>query len=458
MSPAVIVGRKVRSLLNKLTMENFDSISDQIVTWVNLSEKEKDARTLFRVVKLIFEKAINEADWNEICARLCRKIMEMISPKVQDEHIWNSEGKPFTGGQLFRIHLLIRCQEDFEHRWVAKETTACAAAAKASDGEAVKATNERKGNKSEPCADECYAAQKAKRQCLGLTKFICELFRRQMLTERIVHECVKKLLGNVEVPEEQEIKSLCQLLKTVGQLLDVPKARACMDLYFQGMRNLCESPNVCPRMRFMLLDVIELRDQKWQPRNVVNALTMLAAVDEATAKQKSAQETQAFQRQLSTSRDGSEQGAEHNAEQVSDGWAVTGAPGGSQPRPSGEAHELLHFGEISKGAQRVVGPSDVFAGRKDNRHESQTRTNSPSAKFSRLSQNPELVVEPKPSQTSNWRRSTPGDKPKPVPQRKKLQLLPRVILAPGETLVATSDVEAEGMSGAQMSERMPRRL
>ncbi|KAI6163435.1 armadillo-type protein [Pisolithus thermaeus] len=439
-------------------MENFDSVSDQIVAWANKSENEQDGRTLFQVTKVIFEKAIDEADWSEICARLCQKIMETISPKVQDDYIKTTEGKPIAGGQLFRKYLLSLCQEGFERGWVSKDITACVAAAKASGDEAIKAANERDGDESEFYSDEYYVVQKAKRQGLGLIKFICELFKLRMLTQRVIHRCVRKLLDNAENPQEEEVESLCQLLRTVGRLLDVPKARPHMDLYFQRMRELCESPDVNPRIQLMLQDVIELRDQKWQPRNVVNALTMLAAVDEATAKQKSAQETQAFQRQLSTSRDGSEQGAEHNAEQVSDGWAVTGAPGGSQPRPSGEAHELLHFGEISKGAQRVVGPSDVFAGRKDNRHESQTRTNSPSAKFSRLSQNPELVVEPKPSQTSNWRRSTPGDKPKPVPQRKKLQLLPRVILAPGETLVATSDVEAEGMSGAQMSERMPRRL
>ncbi|OBZ69266.1 hypothetical protein A0H81_10699 [Grifola frondosa] len=41
-----VVDRKVRGLLNKLTMERFDSISDQIITWANRSEKEKDGRML----------------------------------------------------------------------------------------------------------------------------------------------------------------------------------------------------------------------------------------------------------------------------------------------------------------------------------------------------------------------------------------------------------------------------
>lgn len=255
-----LVDRKVRALLNKLTMEKFDSISDQIIAWANRSENEKDGRTLIQVIRLVFEKATDEAAWSEMYARLCRKMMEKISPEVQDDGIRNSEGKPIAGGQLFRKYLLNRCQEDFERGWVAKETTAAAAAAKASDDQAIKAANEKKGgDESELYSEEYYAAQKAKRQGLGLIKFIGELFKLQMLTERIMHECVKKLLGNVENPEEEEIESLCQLLKTVGQQLDVPKARAHMDVYFTRMKELCKSLNVSPRMQFMLQVTTDVR-------------------------------------------------------------------------------------------------------------------------------------------------------------------------------------------------------
>lgn len=250
------VDRKVKGLLNKLTMEKFDSISDQIIAWANKSEKEKDGRTLIQVIRLVFEKATDEATWSEMYARLCRKMMEQISPSVQDDGIKNAEGKPITGGQLFRKYLLNRCQEDFERGWVAKEATAAAAATKAMEDQAAKAANEKTkdGDNEEVVlySDEYYAAQKAKRQGLGLIKFIGELFKLQMLTERIMHECVKKLLGNVENPEEEEIESLCKLLTTVGAILDTPKARAHMDVYFSRMKELTKSQNVSSRMQFML--------------------------------------------------------------------------------------------------------------------------------------------------------------------------------------------------------------
>ncbi|KIK31363.1 hypothetical protein PISMIDRAFT_54226, partial [Pisolithus microcarpus 441] len=96
--------------------------------------------------------------------RLCHEMMETISPKVQDDGIKNAKGKPITGGQLFCRYLLHQCQEDFEHGW------------------------------SEPYSDEYYVAQKAKCQGFSLIKFTGELFKLLMLTEHIMHECVKKLL------------------------------------------------------------------------------------------------------------------------------------------------------------------------------------------------------------------------------------------------------------------------
>ncbi|KAF8271193.1 armadillo-type protein [Lactarius quietus] len=266
-----VVERTVKALLNELTMERFDSISDQIIAWANKSEEEKDGRTLIQVTRLIFERATDDATISELCARLCRKMMERISPRVQDDGIKNFQGKPFAGSNLFRKYLLNRCQEDFELGWVAKEATAAAAASKAAADLAIKEANEKTkgGEESELYSDEYYAAAKAKRRGLGLIRFVGELFKVQMVTERIMHECIKALFGNAENPEEEEIESLCMLLTTVGSLLDTPKARSFLDVYFSRMRALTKNKNVNARMVIMLQDVIELRKRKWNPRDAV---------------------------------------------------------------------------------------------------------------------------------------------------------------------------------------------
>ncbi|KAI0669667.1 hypothetical protein C8Q78DRAFT_1041469 [Trametes maxima] len=459
-----VVDRKVRALLNKLTMERFDSISDQIIAWANRSEKEQDGRTLIQVIRLVFEKATDEATWSEMYARLCRKMMEQISPNVRDDGIKNAEGKPIAGGQLFRKYLLNRCQEDFERGWVAKEATAAAAATKATEDQAAKAAAEdSKDGESALYSDEYYAAQKAKRQGLGLIKFIGELFKLQMLTERIMHECVKKLLGNVENPEEEEIESLCKLLTTVGRILDTPKARAHMDVYFSRMKELCKSPNVNSRMQFMLQDVIELRDRQWIPRNQAAAPTTIAALREQMEKEKVAQEKDAMNRTLSMSRGGSRRGGDRGEHQQvgPDGWAVAGGPA---TRQASKAGDLSQFGKINKSAPMTFGPSSIFQKDKTKSREPTLSRQGSTNMFSMLSANPEIAAEVTSAKSSRppSRKSSidlgSGGAPEAAPQRKRLQLLPRTKpledkseSTPAGSTAGSDDEGAESTTGGSMS-------
>jgi translation initiation factor 4G len=246
----VYVDRKVKSLLDDLTMENFESISQQILEWINRSVNESDGRTMIQIITLVIDKATDEANRSEMYARLCRFLMERISQDVRDERIKNTDGKPISGGNLFRKYLLGRCHEDFEKGWSAGEAAMQAAGKAEGDNAAAK----KAGNGEEVFySDEYYAMQKARRRGLGLVRFIGELFKLQMLTERIMHECIKKLLSNVEDPEEEEIESLCTLLATVGQALDTVKARKHMDIYFSRMQELANSDQISSRIQFLLI-------------------------------------------------------------------------------------------------------------------------------------------------------------------------------------------------------------
>ncbi|CAJ0911919.1 1925_t:CDS:2, partial [Entrophospora sp. SA101] len=199
--PMDVVQRKVKALLNKLTLEKFDIISDQIIEYANKSKFEKDGRILREIIRLIFEKSCDEINFSQMYAQLCRKMMEMIDPEITDENVKNNDGKLVMGGTLFRKYLLNRCQEDFEKGWKVNIPVP---------------SNE----KGEPdlLSDEYYSAAKAKRRGLGLIRFIGELFKLSMLTERIMHECIRKLLqiqNANEIPGEEEMESLCKLLTTV---------------------------------------------------------------------------------------------------------------------------------------------------------------------------------------------------------------------------------------------------
>ncbi|EGF99712.1 Hypothetical protein MELLADRAFT_94139 [Melampsora larici-populina 98AG31] len=376
-----MVNRKVRALLNKLTLDKFESISDQVIDWANKSEKENDGRILRQVIALIFEKATDEAHWSEMYAKLCRKLMEKLSPEVKDENVLDTAGNKVHGGHLFRKYLLNRCQEDYERGWSKRDELAAAAAGKAADDAVKQAANEKSRAEAEAVgkettkeaeilSDEYYAAQKAKRQGLGLVRFIGELFKLNMLTERIMHECVKKLLSNIENPEEEDIESLCRLMMTVGKMLDHEKANSHMNVYFTRMTNMAQSKNLTSRARFMIQDVIDTRSNHWVGRNVAAGPKLISQIHEEAAQAAAEQSRQAQAKQNMSkmndlSRGGSRGGRSRDQfgnTTSADGWSSVGnvAP---PPRPS-KAGDLTHFGKLrdtSSSGRMTFGPSSVFA-------------------------------------------------------------------------------------------------
>ena len=251
----VYVDLRIKSLLDELTLEKFESISKLILEWANRSVNETDGRTLIIVTRRVFEKATDETTWVEMYARLCRFLMERISPDVLDDSMSNNQdGTPIAGGNLFRKYLLNRCQEEFERDWSVKEATNAAAARKAEEDKAAADAAEKAGGGEEALFfDEYCAAQNAKRRGLGVVKFLGELFKLRMLTERIMHECIKKLLRNGENAEEEEIESVCTLLATVGQTLDTARAKNHMDIYFSRMKELAHGGKINSRIQFMIL-------------------------------------------------------------------------------------------------------------------------------------------------------------------------------------------------------------
>lgn len=67
----------------------------------------------------------------------------------------------------------------------------------------------------------------------------------------------------------EDLECLSQILRTCGRILDTVKGQLLMDQYFERMTVLANSPELPPRIRFMLRDVIELRLNKWEPRKAV---------------------------------------------------------------------------------------------------------------------------------------------------------------------------------------------
>jgi translation initiation factor 4G len=146
------------------------------------------------------------------------------------------------------------------------------------------------------------------------------------------------------------------------------------------------------------------------------------------AKEKALLDKESYQRQVSMSRGGSRRGGDRGdfAQVGPDGWAVAG---NGPPRPPPKAGDLSNFGKISKATPMTFGPSSVFAGKKEGKRESLSRTSSSSNMFSMLSQNPEAGADAAKGSHSHSRKTSVDLSNTGVPeapaQRKRLILAPR---------------------------------
>ncbi|KOS14351.1 tif4631-mrna cap-binding protein [Malassezia pachydermatis] len=426
MDETQVVERKVKSLLNKLTVEKFESISDQIVEFANKSKDETDGHTLRQVIALVFEKAIDEAAWSEMYAQLCAKIQMNLDPNIKDEVLDEKEQKEYRGGMLFRKYLLTWCQGDFEKGWGA-------------------AKDEKPEKEIELLSDEYYAMQKAKRRGLGLVQFVGELFKLQMLQPRIMHTCIVRLLRTTTEPEEDEIESVCRLLTTVGYLLDNAPGnhKSRMDVYFKRIDDILQSPALSSRMRFMLLDVVDLRNENWVPRHDTSAPKTIAEIHAEAAKEQQQKEAEKFG---SMSRGGSRRGqqrhhtssnnASHGNEAPShDGWSTVG----NAPAQRGRSGDLSGFG---KGLDRQGG-SKLGGG--------------PQSVFSRKNQKGDEGSPTPRSGSSNMFNLLTGDGSSSEEHgRKKLQLQPRTKPLDDEAAPAAAPAseEASGSSPADLERKI----
>ncbi|KAF9392094.1 hypothetical protein BGX21_011096 [Mortierella sp. AD011] len=444
------VARKVKGLLNKLTLERFDSISDKVVEIANLSSKEKDGATLKHCIQIIFEKATDEPNFGSVYAMLCQRLMEKISPDVKDATVDGS-----TGGKLFRKYLLHRCQEEFTRGWKDKITAGGVS------------LNDKDG--PDLMSDEYYIMMKAKRQGLGLIHFIGELFKLNMLTEKIMHECVKKLLANVKDPEEEETEGLCKLMTTVGLQLDRPEAKNHMDVYFIRMGELTKNTKLPSRIRFMVQDVIDLRANKWVNRRAAAGPKTIAAIHEEAQRQ---QEEKEMMRRTASS--GGGRGLPNRREQLgrapsyrgsgdarhdmggvpqvgADGWSTVT---GSGPVMAKKAGDLSSFGNTSRSKVNglpSLGPSQSVFGSltKGKRAGDKAATQADTSR--QLSTNIFAALE---GDGGDRRSSVDAEKPM---ERKKLNLAPRTVPIVGADSTPSAEAKAPESDAPKKTEEEAKR-
>ncbi|KQJ83878.2 eukaryotic translation initiation factor 4G isoform X1 [Brachypodium distachyon] len=230
--------RQLKAILNKLTPQNFEKLFEQVKA-LNID----NIVTLNGVISQIFDKALMEPTFCEMYASFCFSLAGELPNFVKDD-------EKIT----FKRLLLNKCQEEFER-------------GEREQAEADKTEEEGGMKQSEGEREE--KRLRARRRMLGNIRLIGELYKKKMLTERIMHECIKKLLGEYQHPDEEDLEALCKLMSTIGEMIDHARAKGFMDLYFDIIQKLSANSKLSSRIRFMLEDVIDLRNNKWRQRRKV---------------------------------------------------------------------------------------------------------------------------------------------------------------------------------------------
>lgn len=244
--------KQFRSILNKLTPENFSTLIEKLkVLQIDTVDR------LDSCISLVFEKAILESNYASSYATLCKEVSDVFIVPLDPN---NDQQKA-----VFKKRLITQCQREFEkHR----------------DNELVKNTAARLEaieNEKDPLRKEEMKADfelenlKLRKRAVGTVHFIGELYKIEMLTSKIMRSCITHLL-DPSMCSEETLECLCKLLSTVGKRLEkLDKNKVDLSDYFVMLEKLADKNNpigISSRIRFMIQDVIELRLNNWTPRRL----------------------------------------------------------------------------------------------------------------------------------------------------------------------------------------------
>eukprot|EP01065_Artemidia_motanka_P052415 TRINITY_DN9462_c0_g1_i1.p1 TRINITY_DN9462_c0_g1~~TRINITY_DN9462_c0_g1_i1.p1 ORF type:complete len:960 (+),score=344.64 TRINITY_DN9462_c0_g1_i1:256-3135(+) len=240
------IARKVNGILNRMTPEKFSRLLQDLLRLLTkevLFSGENMRVLLGRISQMIFEKAIAEPNFADMYAELCAELHKQVDA-LGVENGESGEGIIKTSRQRLQALLLNLCQKEFEASLTVQRDTLL----------------------GRGCCDE-EAKLRAKQRKVGNITFIAALFKRQLMPEQIVHLVVQRLLNmssqTGDPPSESDVEILCKLLEVAGERMDRPAAQEYMGRYFTRMRKLSTS-HPCSRARYLILGVVEKRDQCWR--------------------------------------------------------------------------------------------------------------------------------------------------------------------------------------------------
>lgn len=191
--------KQVRSILNKLTKQNFDALSD-LFQKLPIDTNDK----MDEVIKLVFDKAVDEPNFSECYAHLCNYLSK------------HSMGATSVDHSSFKRTLIEKLQKEFEQNVANQNTIEAGLKPLKERLLEMQAKGDAAGTRAakESIADE---ESRIRRRLVSTVQFLGELFKLDMLTPRIMNMCVQTLILH---GTDEKLECACKLLTTIGQKLE----------------------------------------------------------------------------------------------------------------------------------------------------------------------------------------------------------------------------------------------
>lgn len=217
---------KLTGFLNKLTPENFKSISEKLL------ERIVSKDVLITFVNLLVTKAVSQTNYIPLYTKICFNFKDLI-----------------IDNNSFTEILLERVDYSFEanNRW----ETDCST------------------------LEESDLNLKKKDAILGNFKFIAHLYKYKIVSTEVIFTALTDLIAS---PQENEIETFVSMITSIGKILEKENKKD-LDSLFDKLSDL--KPKFSTRTKFMIMDLEDLRNkQLWIPRIKVVVPKTLGQVKE----------------------------------------------------------------------------------------------------------------------------------------------------------------------------------
>ena len=243
---------KITEHLNKLTVDNYKTTSDEIYQII-----EKDIESQEKFLDVLFNKSVNEKAYVKLYAKLCKEFDKKLPQKAPPKEEKKGD-KPKKSNSIMRSKLLDKCKEIF------------------------KIENNEKFDSYIKVQDKDERNAKLKKFVLGNVNFIGELINIQILSKKIVRQCLNNLFTRFFDEKSDEflkminLEAIVILLDNFGTLLKLKEAKMkeedkktfyeLVDEYLKKLNEVIDKKDLSieAHVKYKIINLIERSKNNWE--------------------------------------------------------------------------------------------------------------------------------------------------------------------------------------------------